>query len=174
MLKLYDLAAANVNIRFRPYCFRVKMALAHKKLAVKFLPGHFTEKKEIEFSGKNKFTIHIDGENIIADSWEIAKYLENEYPNSTSLKLMNGEVIFIKFWTESILHSELLKFIALDIHNSLSPKDKIYFRISREKINFAGQTLEEVVLNREKRLPHFQKLLSSLRKTLNQQNFVAG
>ena len=40
-------------------------------------------------------------EKIIADSWRIAKYLEKEYPNSHSLKLENGEVIFIKFWTET-------------------------------------------------------------------------
>ena len=51
-----------------------------------------------------------------------------EYPNSPSLKLENGEVHFIKFWTETILHREILKFIVLDIHNCLSSKDKIYFR----------------------------------------------
>jgi len=44
------------------------MALAQKKLAVKFLPWHFTEKKKIEFSGQNKVLILINGEKIIADS----------------------------------------------------------------------------------------------------------
>ena len=34
------------------------------------------------------------------------------------LKIENGEVLFIKFWTENILHQELLKFIVLDIHHS--------------------------------------------------------
>ena len=136
MRKLYDLAAANENIRFSPYCWRVRMALAHKKLAVKCLPWHFTEKKMIKFSEQNKVPILIDNKKIIADSWEIAKYLEKEYPNSPSLKLENGEVLFVKFWTESILHPEILKFIALDIHNSLSPKDKIYFRKKKRETSF--------------------------------------
>ena len=68
MLIFYDLAAANEKIRFSPYCQRVRMALAQKKLAVKFLPWHFTEKKKIEFSRQNKVLILINGEKIIADS----------------------------------------------------------------------------------------------------------
>ena len=82
-------------------------------------------------------------------------------------------MIFIKFCKENILHPELLKFIVLDIHNSLSPKDKNYFSESRGIIHLDGRILEEFVLDREKRLPHFQKLLSSIRKPLNEQNFVA-
>ena len=42
------------------------------------------------------------------------------------------------------------------------------------EIHFGGRTLEEVFRDRENRLPHFQKLLSSLRKTLFEQNFLAG
>jgi len=99
--------------------------------------------------------------------------MEKKYPNSPSLKIDNGEVIFIRFWTETILHLELLKFIVLDIHDSLSPKDKIHSHKSRGKINFSGRILVEVVRDREKRLPHFQKLLSSLRKTLNEQFFCS-
>ena len=51
------------------------MALAHKKLSVKFVPRNFTEKKKIELSEENKVQILIDGEKIIADSCGIAKYL---------------------------------------------------------------------------------------------------
>ena len=45
------------------------MAFAHKKLAVKFVPWHFKEKKKIVFSGQNKAPILIDSEKIITDSW---------------------------------------------------------------------------------------------------------
>ena len=133
MRKLFDLAAADENIRFSPYFWRVKLASAHKNLDVKFLPWHFTEREKISFSGQNKVPILIDGEKNIFDSWEIAKYLEKEYPDSPSLKISNGEVLLIKFWTEKILHRELLKFIVLDIYHSLTTKDQKYFRESREK-----------------------------------------
>ena len=136
------------------------MSLAHKGLAVDCLPWRFTEKKQIKFSGQERVPVLVDGENTVSDSWQIAKYLETEYADGPSLKLQNGEVLFIKFWTETILHPELLKFTLMDIHDSLTEKDKKYFRESREK-RF-GKTLEEVVKGREERLPDFQKILTPL------------
>ena len=66
----------------------------------------------------------------------------------------------------------LVKFILLDIHDSLNAKDKIYFRESREKL--FGKTLEEIVEDRDQRLPDFQKTLTPLRLTLKKKQFVAG
>ena len=43
-----------------------------------------------------------------------------------------------------------------------------------KKIYFPSKTLEEAVQDREKRLRYFQKLLSFLRMSLNEQDFVAG
>jgi len=114
----------------------------------------------------------IDAENTISDSWENAKYLETEYPDTPSLKLDHGEVLFIKFWVETVLHPELLQLLVMDIYNNLAKKDQKYFRESREK-RF-GKALEEIVINRNERLPRFQKLLNPLRTTLKKQDFVAG
>ena len=148
------------------------MALAHKRLNVECMPWHFTEKDKIKFSGQEKVPVLIDGSNTISDSWEIAKYLENAYPDSPSLKLDNGEVLFIKFWSETVLHPELLQLLVLDIHDNLSLEDQSYFRESREKM--LGKTLEEVVANRLDRLPLIQKLLKPLRSTLSKQEYLSG
>ena len=148
------------------------MALAHKRLNVECMPWHFTEKDKIKFSGQEKVPVLIDGSNTISDSWEIAKYLENAYPDSPSLKLDNGEVLFIKFWSETVLHPELLQLLVLDIHDNLSLEDQSYFRESREKM--LGKTLEEVVANRLDRLPLIQKLLNPLRSTLSKQEYLSG
>ena len=172
MRKLYELAGADENRRFSPYCWRIRMSLAHKGLEADCMPWRFTEKEAIKFSGQERVPVLVDGTNTISDSWKIAKYLEAEYPDSPSLKLENGEVLFIKFWTETVLNSELVKFLLMDIHDSLTAKDKAYFRESREK-NY-GKTLEEVVEGREERLPSFQKMLTPLRLTLKKQQFVAG
>ena len=148
------------------------MALAHKRLNVECIPWHFTEKDKIKFSGQERVPVLIDGSNTISDSWEIAKYLESAYPDRPSLKLDNGEVLFIKFWSETVLHPELLQLLVLDIHDNLSLEDQSYFRESREKM--LGKTLEEVVANRQERLPRIQKLLTPLRSTLSKQEYLSG
>ena len=172
MIKMYDLAGADKNRRFSPYCWRIRMALAHKRLNVECMPWHFTEKDKIKFSGQERVPVLIDGSNTISDSWEIAKYLESAYPDRPSLKLDNGEVLFIKFWSETVLHPELLQMLALDIHDNLSLEDQSYFRESREKM--LGKTLEEVVANRQEQLPRIQKLLTPLRSTLSKQEYLSG
>ena len=172
MIKMYDLAGADKNRRFSPYCWRIRMALAHKRLNVECLPWHFTEKDKIKFSGQERVPVLIDGSKTIADSWEIAKYLENAYPDRPSLKLENGEVLFIKFWSETVLQPEMLQLLVLDIHDNLRPEDQSYFRESREKM--LGKTLEEVVANRQERLPRIQKLLTPLRSTLSKQEYLSG
>jgi glutathione S-transferase len=50
-IKLYDLAGAEDDRRFSPYCWRVKMALKHKGLPFETIPWRFTEKNVIEFTG---------------------------------------------------------------------------------------------------------------------------
>ena len=148
------------------------MALAHKGLDVECIPWHFTEKDKIKFSGQERVPVLIDGSKTIADSWEIAKYLENAYPDRPSLKLENGEILFIKFWSETVLHPEMLQLLVLDIHDNLRPEDQNYFRESREKM--FGKTLEEVVSNRQELLPRIQKLLVPLRSTLSKQEYLSG
>ena len=169
---MYDLAGDDENRRFSPYCWRIRMALAHKGLDVECMPWRFTEKDKIKFSGQERVPVLIDGSKTISDSWEIAKYLESAYPDRPSLKLDNGEVLFIKFWSETVLHPELLQLLVLDIHDNLSLEDQSYFRKSREKM--LGKTLEEVVANRQERLPRIQKLLTPLRSTLSKQEYLSG
>ena len=69
---LYDLAGADPDLRFSPFCWRTRFALAHKGLPVETVPWRFTEKEAIAFSGR-----------VVSDSWSIAEYLEEFYPNPT-------------------------------------------------------------------------------------------
>ena len=52
-LRMYDLAGAEPRRRFSPYCWRIRLALAHKELAVETIPWRFTKKTEIAASGSD-------------------------------------------------------------------------------------------------------------------------
>lgn len=174
-IKMYDLAAADPLLRFSPYCWRTKMALAHKGLAVETIPWRFTEKQEIAFSGQGRVPVLIDGDKVIYDSWDIACYLDEAYPDRPSLfgsPDAKGAALFIKRWCEGQLHPALVRLIVVDILSILHPKDVAYFRASREKM--LGARLEDYVAPKEENLAHLHAVLTPLRLTVKDRPFLGG
>jgi glutathione S-transferase len=174
-IMLYDLAGAEPDRRFSPFCWRTRMALAHKGLEVETVPWRFTEKDKLPRPNAGRVPVIVDDGQIVHDSSTIADYLENRYADRPSL--FGGEAghaltRFIQNWTETVLQPGLIGFVVLDIHGHAAPKDQAYFRTSREE-RF-GRTLEEVVRDREARLPAFRESLTPLRRTLERQDFLAG
>lgn len=172
---LYDLAGADPRLRFSPYCWRVRLALAHKGLQVETLPWRFVEKDRIAASGQDKVPVLIDGERTIHDSWAIAHYLEETYPERPSLfggPAADALTRFVKEWTELVLHPGIVTLVLKDIHDVLDEGDKAYFRTTREA-RFGG-TLEEVGAGRESRIGDLREKLRPLRATLEAQPFLAG
>jgi glutathione S-transferase len=174
-LKMYDLAAADPRLRFSPYCWRTRMALAHKGLAVETLPWRFTEKDVIAFSGQGRVPVLIDGETVVSDSWEIADYLEKTYPDRPALfgsDDARGTALFVKRWTEGQLHPALVRLIIADIAKILDPKDVDYFRESREKA--LGARLEDHVAAKAENLKRLGDLMAPLRFTVKDMPFLGG
>jgi glutathione S-transferase len=173
--KLYDLAAADPELRFSPYCWRTKLALAHKGLTAESIPWRFTEKDEIAFSGSKTVPVLIDGEKTIADSQAIAEYLEAEYPDAPSLfggAQGHALTAFVRRWTEGVLQAALVKILMPDIFKVLHPKDQPYFRESREAR--LGISIEALGAQRAEHLPALEAPLQTLRATLNGQEFLGG
>ncbi|MBW4615489.1 MAG: glutathione S-transferase family protein [Desmonostoc vinosum HA7617-LM4] len=174
-IKLYDLAASEDDRRPSPYCWRARLALLHKGLAFETMPWRFTEKETIAFSGQGRVPVIIDGEQVVYDSWAIAQYLEEKYPEYPSL--FGGEVgkslsRFVTNWVEVLLVPEIVRMIITDIYAHIHEKDKEYFRTTREK--FFGATLEAIPHDRDQRVITFRQSLTPLRKTLQQQPFLSG
>lgn len=173
-VKLYDLVGESSGFRFSPYCWRARLALAHKGIEVESIPWRFTEKEAIAFSEQEKVPVLVDGERTVTDSWAIAAYLDERYPADSLLG--NGETkalcYFIKSWDETALMRYLGPVIILNVYNHLHPKDKTYFRNSREAQ--IGQSLEDFSVDIESKLDLFRKALSPVRRTLRHQPFVAG
>jgi glutathione S-transferase len=176
MLKLFDLAGAEPDRRFSPYCWRIKMALAHKGLEVETIPWRFTEKDAIARSGgQGRVPVLVDGERWVAESSVIADHLEDNYPDRSSLYGGGRGRALSRFfvgWADSVLHPALMPFLALDIWRHVHDKDRDYFRKSREE-RF-GRTLEQLVEGREARLHAFREALAPLRLALRSQAFLSG
>jgi len=174
-ITLYDLAGAEPDRRFSPFCWRTRMALAHKGLEVETVPWRFTEKGKLPQPNAGRVPVLVDNDQVVHDSSTIADYLETRYPERPSLfsdEVGRALTRFVQNWTETVLHPALIGFVVLDICRHAAPQDQPYFRQSREE-RF-GRSLEDVVKDREARLPAFREGLAPLRRTVERQPFLAG
>ena len=173
-LRLYDLAGADPNRRFSPYCWRIRLALAHKKLPVETIPWRFTDKQEIAPSGQIFVPVLVDGERWIANSWTIANYLEDKYSDFPSLFGGATARSLTRYYSSFAdgLVGAMFPFLALDILHHVADRDRSYFRETREKR--VGMTLEAFVADRETKLPGFRASLTPLRLALKSQPFLGG
>lgn len=171
---LYDLAGADPELRFSPYCWRTRFALAHKGMPVETIPWRFSDKPEIAFSGQDRVPVIKDGDRVVSDSWAIAEYLEDQCPMPTLFGGAGGRAHarFINAWADSVLMGAIAPFIIRDLFDVIDEKDRAYFRESREA-RFR-RTLEEVQEGREARLPAFRDVLTPVRLTLRRQEWLGG
>ncbi|HET6839300.1 MAG TPA: glutathione S-transferase family protein [Bradyrhizobium sp.] len=174
-LKLYELVGTDPARPFSPFCWRTRMALAHKGLSAESVPWRFTEKTAIAPHNSEKVPVLIDGEKSVADSWAIANYLEDTYPDRPSL--FGGEggramARMMNWWGDVTVVGGMFPLIVADIPPHLKQVDADYFRKTREA-RF-GKPLEEVVAGRDKTVEGFRKSLEPMRLTLKSQAFLGG
>jgi glutathione S-transferase len=174
-MRLYELAGADAERRFSPYCWRVRMALAHKGIEPETVAWRFTDKQAIVRSGQGRVPVLVEGEKWVADSQTIAEFVEDTYPDRPSLFAGPGGRALSRFvtgWTDTIVHGALIRMLVLDIWRHVDATDREYFRTSREA-RF-GMSLEEVMTGREARLPAFRASLEPVRAVLTKQDFLGG
>ncbi len=174
-LKLYDLAGADPERRFSPYCWRAKLALKHKGLPFDTIPWRFTQKDAIAFSGQGQVPVLVDGDRVVSDSWKIAAYLEDNYPDRPSLfgaDAARAVTRFVNTWADGVLGLGILRLVMTDIFAHIDENDRRYFRESREK-RF-GMSLEAISADRDTKLKAFRNSLEPVRAVLTTQPYLAG
>jgi len=77
--KLYELVGAEEDRRFSPYCWRTRMALAHKGLDAETVPWRFTDDDPVVKSCAGRVPVLIDGDLTIWDSLAIAEYIAENF-----------------------------------------------------------------------------------------------
>jgi len=175
LLKLFELVGTDASRPFSPFCWRTRMALAHKGLSAETIPWCFTEKQAIAPHGSEKVPVLLDDDTAVVDSWVIANYLEDKYPDRPSLfGGEGGRAVgrMLNWWGDMTVIGGIFPLIIADIPRNLKPADAAYFRKSREA-RF-GKPLEEITADRDKAVEGFRKSLEPLRLTLKTQAFLGG
>jgi glutathione S-transferase len=174
-LKLFELVGTDEARPFSPFCWRTRMALAHKGLSAASIPWCFTDKAAIAPHKSEKVPVLLDGETSVADSWAIANYLEDQYPERPSLfGGEGGRAIgrMINWWGDVTVIGGMFPLIVADIPGHLRPVDAVYFRESREA-RF-GKPLEQVMAGRDQSVAGFRRALDPMRLTLRTQPYLGG
>lgn len=172
---LYDLVGSDLRRPFSPHCWKIAFALAHKGLAFERVPTPFTAVATVEGGVCGTVPVIRDDDRIVGDSFDIALYLDERYPDRPSLFAGEGGKAMARFvegWTNAQLHAFIRSAAIMDIHDRLAPPDQAYFRASREE-RF-GKKLEELPVGREERLARFAADLTPLRLVLERQPFIGG
>ncbi|MGM0536387.1 MAG: glutathione S-transferase N-terminal domain-containing protein [Pseudomonadota bacterium] len=170
---LFDLCGIDEALRFSPYCWRVRYALAHKGLEVETRPWRFSEKQALAFADHDKVPVLVDGDEVVTDSYEILRYLDRTYPEAPLLGegLAEARGHFFKDYADRALAPAMMRTIIMDLLNAIHPDDRAYFRETREK-RF-GRTLEEFH-SPAKGLAQLDAALEPLRGRLKSADFLDG
>ncbi len=171
--QLYELCGRDPELVFSPYCWRARMALAHKGLGFTSIPWRFTEGANLDFAKHDKVPVLVDGAAVVPDSWAIAQHLDAAYPETPAL--LHGRPAsyrFIAAWAESVISAGLARLIVSDIPALLDDADRAYFVESREQ-RF-GRPLAQVTADREAQLPAFRASLQPLRMVVKTELYLGG
>lgn len=173
-IRLYDLAGAQDELRISPFCWRIRMALAHKHLEYETLPWRLVEKDRIVHSNAITVPVIVDGARVVGDSWRIAEYLDATYPDRPLFESEQAKSYcrWIHHWTERVLHPLIVPLILEDVLRGLHPKDVDYFVRTREEAY--GKPIGEICDRSADALARLTAATSFVRRTLRDSQFLAG
>ena len=174
-LIMYERVGADGR-RPSPFSWRIRYALAHKGIEPEFRHVRFADVETIRaLSGQHFVPIVADGDRVIHDSWNIACYLEDRFPDRPSLFAGaggRGLARLVNHWSDNTLGAAIRRLIAADFILCLDPGDRAYYRSSREAA--FGCTLEEYCADRPRWLAAFAAVIAPLERTLAEQAYLTG
>ena len=175
MITLYDLTGKN-DLRFSPYCWRVKYLLNYRKIIYQTKPTCFTDRLNNTFFGDAKLPTIIDDNIKITNSFDIAKHIEDKYV-SINKRIINSEskpsLHFINHWSDHFLNPSILERVAYDIMKILDTRDIEYFTESRSK-RFGMHPKDFQDKNIRNSENNFHKCCNFLDNILQTQSYLLG
>jgi glutathione S-transferase len=175
-ITLYDLQLES-GCTISPFVWRTKYALAHKGFEIDAIRNGFTGIEELTNGFSNRVPVIVDDGHWVKDSWAIAEYLDEKYPDRPMLFFGESHKILTKFidsWLWATAIRPWFSCYILDYHDFSMPRDHAYVRESRETLFLGGRKLEDVQAGREERLPEVPPLLQPLRDLLKDTPWLGG
>jgi len=173
-LVLYERLCAD-DRRPSPFCWRARFALAHKGLAAETRAIKFTEAERLSFSGQGKVPVLVDGERVVWDSWSIAGYLEEAYPEAPSLFGGPGGrelARFVNLWSDTALQPALAPILSPSLYEVTHPDDRAYYKETREAR--WGRSFADLRAERARYKKALAPVLAPLRARLVESPYLCG
>ena len=159
-----------------PFSWRIRYALAHKGVPFEVRPVRFADVDTIKrLTGQHLTPVLADGDQAVHETWDIACYLEDRFPDQPSLfggAEGRGMARFVNVWSDTQLSPPLRRVIYADFPAVLDAGDRAYFRSTRERD--LGMTLEAACEQPAAKLEAFQKACAPLERALSLQPYVCG
>jgi glutathione S-transferase len=174
MLELWELGGRD-DCRFSTFSWRTRLALHHKGLTFATHPVAVSDKAAIGFSGQSKVPILKHDGRAVTDSWAIALYLEQEFPERPTL--FGGEVgqtlthVF-NVWADRELIPALIPFLMRDVLDCVTEADGAHLR--RQIESATKKSLEDLSAGRDQAVQAFRRKLQPVRKALETKAFLGG
>jgi glutathione S-transferase len=174
MITLWELGGQN-DRRYSLFSWRTRMALRHKGLAFETHPVAMSDKAAIAFSAGKTVPVLRDDQMVVRDSWKIAEYLEDRYPQAPTLfggAIGRGMAQTFNTWVDRAVVPAMLPVIVADIHERVDARDDVFFREMMEKI--VKKTLEQTRAERDEAVKRLGRALEPMQAALKRQPYVCG
>jgi glutathione S-transferase len=159
-----------------PFSWRIRYALAHKKVDIEYRPTRFSDVETIEkLSGQKFVPLLVDDQTVVYDSWTIANYLEDHFPDRPSLfggPAGRAFTRLLNHWADTTLHSPLRILLFPDLIPYVCHEDRDYFIQSREREY--GVTVEQARRENTRWRKEFETACTPLEQLLGEQEFIGG
>ncbi|WP_368039747.1 glutathione S-transferase N-terminal domain-containing protein [Ruegeria atlantica] len=172
--RLFEVVGENPKAHLSPYCWRSRMALAHKQLSFDSEPWRITEKQRIARSGGVTAPVLVDGNQWVRDSWFIASYLDDTYPGHPLFASPSDKAksLFVNHWADNTLHPLIFRAVIAEQFPLTAKCDKDYYR--ERTLRKFGQTVEEIGADPESARHATKQALIPLEVTLAETPFLGG
>lgn len=159
-----------------PFSWRIRFSLAHKGLEPDVVPMRFADVETVRsLSGQPMVPVIDHDGHVVADSWAIAAYLDDAYPDRPSLfggALGRATTHFLSRWADEALHPAIRMLIYPEFSACLDAGDRAYFRETREAM--LGCRLEDLAAARPAHEAELIRVLAPMRATLEHQPYLCG
>ena len=174
-ITLYDLQLAS-GCTISPFVWATKYALAHKGFEIDIVPGGFTGIMDRTGGKSERLPAIVDDGEWVLDSWVIAEYLDEKYPDRPMLIGDPGIkplTEFVEGWLWRTAVGPWFRCYIQDYRDLSLPQDHEYVTKSRENM-LEGRKLEDVQAGREDRLPQILPTLEPFRAILKENKWLGG